>query len=299
MDLKKADLNLLVILDALLATRSVSRTAELLFMSQPAVSHALARLRLLFGDPILVKNGRGMTPSARAQRLHPALKSVLAQTRALLGSQSSFVAADCAESFTLGVTDYVDTLLLPAILVAVRRGAPRARVLVRHMSLGAAAEHLSAGQIDVAIAFDLPAFERLERVSLYKENYLCVVPKGHRGFSGRGGLDRYLQASHLQVSPSENFSSLLDMRLEALDIRRNIFVSLPRYSAAARMIAETGLVGTLPARLARYFAKIYPVSVCAVPVELPSVELCLFWSERTASDAAHAWLRGVMVNAVR
>ncbi len=298
MDLKRIDLNLLVVLDTLLTTRSVGKTAEALFLSQPAVSHALNRLRQLFDDPILLRNGRAMTPSAQAERLQPALREWLHQTQTLLDTPTRFDPAACADTFTLGVTDYVETLLLPAITVAMRRMAPNARLRARHMRLGTAGQLLTQGEIDVAIAFDLPVFEALQRTVLYEESYTCLVPDGHPGFGGRGGLARYRASPHLQISPSENFSSLLDTRLEAQGLHRNAVVSMPRYAAVGPVIAEAGLVGTLPTRLARHFAALYPVRLSPLPLSLPAERLCLLWNERTASDIAHGWLREAMVQAI-
>lgn len=297
-NLRRADLNLLLVLNALLHASSVSKAAETLCLSQPAVSHALGRLRALLDDPILVRHGRSMTPTVRALRLQPALRELLRQADELFGRAAPFAPAQCTETFCLGVTDYVDLLFLPSIVTSLRLQAPLARLLVRHMALGGAARLLGAGDVDATIAFDLPALANLPKHEICDEHYACLVAPGHPGFSGKAGLQRYLGESHLLVSPSENFTSLLDMRLAEAGIARRVAVSLPRYSAAPALIASTGLVGTLPARLAHYLASHFPIEVVPLPVELPPVRLCMFWSERTAHDGAHQWLRSAIIAAV-
>ncbi len=297
-NLRRADLNLLLVLNALLYTSSVSKAADMLCLSQPAVSHALGRLRALLDDPILVRHGRSMTPTVRALRLQPALRELLRQADALFGRTAPFAPAACTDTFSLGVTDYVDQLFLPSIVTSLRLQAPLARLLVRHMALGGATRLLGSGDVDATIAFDLPALAKLPKHEICDEHYACLVAPGHPGFSGKAGLQRYIGESHLLVSPSENFTSLLDMRLAEAGITRRIAVSLPRYSAAPALIAGTGLVGTLPARLANYLAGHFPIEVRPLPVELPPVRLCMFWSERTAHDSAHQWLRAAIVTAV-
>lgn len=296
---KGIDLNLLVVLDSLLESQSVSRAAEKLHLSQPAVSHALTRLRCLTGDPILVRTGRTMTPSPYALRIQQQVKEVLAKTLNILKSPAPFDPLKCTETFTLGITDYVEILVLPAIVSAVRRFAPHARIFVRHHGFDASAETLRLGEIDAAIAFDAGAFEQFKRTQLYEEEYVCLVARGHRGFGGRHGLRSYLESAHLQISPSTSLVGFLDTALSAVGITRQIAVSLPRYAAAASLIEQTDVIGTLPLRLAKHYASRYDVAIKPLPFTLSKSRVCLFWSNRTDVDVAHIWLRSTIVDTVQ
>ena len=294
-NLASIDLNLLVLLDALLAEQSVTAAAARLSISQPAASHQLARLREVLGDPLLVRDRQGMTPTPRGEALAGPLRAALATLEGALGDRPLWDPATMSRTFSIGTTDYAELVLLPPLVARLTREAPGVDVFVRALEEDIGAQ-LSAGRIDVAIA-PTPQLEREASVvasKLLDERFVCVMRKGHPLAKKRLTLDRYCAASHALVAPRGRPGGYVDEALAKLGRSRRVAVAVPHFLVAPHLLVDSDLVLTLAERVAKTFAELLPLAIAEPPVELSGFTMMLAWHERMKSDPAHAWLRRVL-----
>lgn len=282
------DLNLMTVLDVLLRERSVSRTAVRLNLSQPAVSHALARAREAFGDPLLVREGSVMRPTPMALRLEAPLSDVLGGVERMLQTTRRFDPMDLQGQVRIGMSDYADFLLLPSLLEYLRVHAPGLAILSRDMSSEKVADELSTGKIDMAISFKLAHKPGIHERHLISDRHVCLAPKSTRGAMT---LDRYLAARHVQISYRGAFAGGADEALDRMGLARTVVVFTPHALAAAATAARARLVMTTPERLALNLVKIFPLRMFELPFDLPELELTMAWHARNDADAAQSWLR--------
>jgi LysR family transcriptional activator of mexEF-oprN operon len=286
------DLNLMTVLDVLLRERSVSRAAVRLNLSQPAVSHALARARDVFGDPLLVREGSVMRPTPLALRLEAPLSEVLGGVERMLQTTRRFDPMQLQGQVRIGMSDYADFLLLPPLLEHLRAHAPGLCILSRDMSSETVADELSTGQIDMAISFKLAHEPGIHERHLIRDRHVCLAPKPMRGAMT---LDRYLAARHVQISYRGVFAGGADEALGRMGLARTVAVFTPHVMAAASTAARAGLVLTTPERLARSLVEIFPLKLCELPFDLPELQLTMAWHSRNDADAAQGWLRESIV----
>jgi len=290
--LNGVDLNLVLALDALLAERHVTRAAARLGLTQSAASHALARLRDLIGDPLLVRGARGvMVPTPRAEALAPQIHRVLSDLAGALRGEA-FDPATAKRTFRIGASDYVDLVLLPRLIERVSRLAPSVDIWI-HSFVNHGDEELAAGQIDLAIG--LPqgparAAGSYEKV-LFDESFTCIVRGGHALAGSRMTLARYCAASHLMVAPRSLPGSFVDTALAELGKTRRIALAVPHFLVVPYIVAGSDLVATLPNRVAGLFIETLGLATMPPPIQIPKFQLVAAWHERNHHDAPHRWLR--------
>lgn len=289
MRLAGIDLNLLTSLHALLEAQSVTRAAKQLGLTQPAVSHALRRLRELLGDELLVRTPHGMTATPRANELRPAVRAALDAAEAVLRATPAFDPASADRAFVIAMADQAAYLLLPRLMARLTREAPGVRIDVRGAPLDRLAE-----DVDLAIGLfhDEPASVRDE--PLFDDQFVCVLRAGNP--AARGALDtkRYLALEHLLVAPRGLPGSPLDDLLASRGQRRHIALVVPHFLVAPHVIAATDLVWTAPASLARVFAQQLPLAVREPPFRLGGFTIWMRWHVRLDGDPGLAWLRGAL-----
>lgn len=289
---QKFDMNLLVALDALLREKSVTRAATDLFLSQSAMSHSLNRLREVMGDPLLVRGPGGLILTPLAEELREPVRQTLLSAEQVL-VKGHFDPERTTHVFSLGTTDYFDSLLLPRVMERMRGEAPHARVLLRNVARERIKDGLARGSIDLAVSF-VPEVAT-HAAELFSETYSCVMRAKGRRQSKSITLDQYLQAHHILISPSGAFTGLVDDTLASLQLTRNVVMSTPRYLSAAEIVARSDLLLTVQTRLARKFVEYLPVHMVALPLPVPAQPLVMQWSARTHGNPANAWLRKIIM----
>ena len=286
------DLNLVMALDALLAERHVTRAAARLGVTQSAASHALGRLRDLFGDPLLVRGPRGaMIPTPRAETLAPQVHRVLIELAGVLRGEV-FDPATARRTFRIGAGDYAEVVLLPRLIERIRRVAPGIELWVHPFDDHGDAE-LAAGTLDVV--FSPPrgaarvagAYEKV----LFHEDFTCIVRAEHPLAGGKLTLPRYCSAAHVLVAPRGTPGSLVDDALAEHGRTRTIALAVPHFLVVPHIVAGSDLVATLAKRVAALFVDTLGLVTLSPPVQLPRFEMALAWHERNHHDAAHRWLR--------
>jgi DNA-binding transcriptional LysR family regulator len=290
MDIRTVDLNLLVALDALLAERNVTRAAARLNLSQSAMSAALARLRTLFGDPLLLRTSGGMLATSKGQELVAPVRLVLTEIGRIVQRPERFDPAGTERVFTIAASDYVEYAILPRLVDFLEVHAPRARLAVRPMDFGAVGRRLESGDVDLGILGAAFAPPSLRSRPLFVERFVCVARKGHPGVGERLTLDGYCTLEHVLVSPSGGaFSAPADDALAALGRRRHVRLSVPHFLLVPEILTRSDMIAVLPERLARGYGDRF--RVFEVPFELAPFTVVAIWHERTHRDPALAWLR--------
>ena len=297
MDLKNFDLNLLVILRALLQTRGVGQAAERLNMSQPAVSRALSRLRQQFGDRLLVKGSRLMMPTAYAAELAAPLAHLLEQAEAFFGAGPVFDVSTTARVFRLATTDYGAIAVLPDVLASLTALAPHAALEITGFGRDTF-KMLAEGQIDLAFYADDAVPNSLRTADLFVEDYSCLVRTGNplagRVRDGHIEMADYLAHAHALVTVSGGRTGIVDEALRALGHKRRIALWLPYFMTAAVLVAQSDMILTLPRRAVDVAAGTLGLSAFRPPVSLGSFRYRMIWHERTHRDAACSWLRDLI-----
>lgn len=300
-DLLRVDLNQLVMLRALLQTRSVSLTAERLGLSQPAVSRSLARLRSQFGDRLLIKGGQSMTPTRFAEQIAGPLSTALSGLQAFLEGESGFDPATTDRVFRIATTDYGAIAVMPGVLPLLRAAAPSAAIELVPFGVEVFRK-LGEGDLDLVLYSDDPVSPTLHRASLFTEDYVCIVRAGHPVITasddGRIPMDAYLNHGHVLVTVFGGRSGVVDDALAQLGRRRHIAVWLPYFATAVLLIASSDLILTVPRRVAIASAPPLGLVILQPPVALDPFGYQIVWHERTHGDAGCAWLRTICQSAM-
>ncbi len=291
MRLNGLDLNLLVALDALLTERSVSRAAERVFVSQPAMSNALGRLRDFFNDELIVRSGRHMLLTARAEALVTPLRDILSQIDCRLVAQPQFDPATAQNSFTLSTSDYTTSVVVQPLLQKLAHLAPGLRFTLVAQEWPTPAERMERGDMDLLIAPQQFISAEHPQVVLFDEDYVCVTWSGSTRFDG--GLDRnaFSAAGHVAVSFGGGRSPAADTALLALHgIERRVEVVANSLLAPAELVVGTHRVATMHRRLAVRAARYLPLRLWPVPVEVPRLVEHLQWNRAYDADPALRWV---------
>jgi DNA-binding transcriptional LysR family regulator len=297
MNLASLDLNLLVALDALLRDASVSRAALRVGLSQPAMSHALQRLRGMLSDPLLVRSGARMELTPRAQALRGPLAQALEQVRGLF-IPDEFDTARSERRFRLMMPDLAVELLVPPLMAKVRKVAPNVHLDVVPWRSSAIFNAEFARTIDMVISIGA-AFKAFHRQLLYTDRDALAVRRGHPMGAKLSKRDMFLKASHIAVVIRGNNEDLIDDWLRTKNIERPIALTVPGYIEALHVVARTDLVAFVPGRLIAALAK--PLSLVAVtpPLDPGIDEQFMFYPTRAQFDPGSIWLRTLMLQTGR
>ena len=296
MNLAGLDLNLLVALDALLEEASVSRAAKRLGIGQPAASHALGRLRELFGDRLLVRSGRGMVRTPRAESLRVPLRRVLSGASSLLDREASFAPETSRRTFTMLCPDLLGPVI-PGLLDALRRDAPHVRLDVGPRGNAMAA--MEAGQADIALTPAPTEGSGLVVRRLGMLRFGVVAREGHPAVrSGRITLRRWLAHPHIVVRSGSSSRSIVGAALADAGIEREVGLIVPSFLAALLAASGSDALYAAPLELVADLTERLGLTTCALPVQVPRVPVAAVWHERFQDDPAHAFFRARAVAAV-
>lgn len=302
MNLRTVDLNLLVALDALLSECNVSRAAEKLGMTQSALSHALRRLRVVFGDPLFRRGPRGMEPTDRALALRQPLEDALADIHSLLSSRIVFDPATTTRTFRLSMSDAMSVEALPLIVRRLRRQAPGIDLRVTTWSRREACARIENDQVDIAIGAFPQRPEGLLQRELYRDELVCVADKNHPLLKqGRMSEQAYLACPHVTVAPNLDSGIQLDDIFAAMGLVRRVVATVPHYLAVPALIRGTDLIANTRRRLVEVLRTSSGLVIFPIPVKVhvPALSFLQIWHRRYDGDAGHRWLRDLILDVVR
>jgi DNA-binding transcriptional LysR family regulator len=289
-NLSNVDLNLLVVLDALLTERHVSRAALRLHKSQPAISHALSRLRDLLDDPLLVRHGGKLIPTARALEIAPALSETLSRMQALL-APSGFDPATEHRTIRIAMSDYGASILLPGLLALLRKHAPNIDLVVSQASREVMLSQIADGEIDLALGVFQTADPRIKSRHLFEETFACLADMETLPSQSQLSLSDYCKRPHMLVALRSDINSEIDVALAKMGQKRRIIAILPHWSIAPSLIRGTDLVLTVARRTLPHRPETQGLQIFDPPFAIPSFPFRQIWHERRDGDPIHRWLR--------
>jgi len=294
MHIKDLDLNLLRIFDAVYRQRSVSRAAEALGLSQPAVSQGLSRLRLVMKDALFTRAGRGVAPTASADALAHAVQQALALVSEALHGATRFDAESARRTFHLHMSDIGESEFLPGLMTEVRRLGPEVRIETRQLEYAQIENALDAGTIDLALGY-LPGVEHTRQQRLFMERYVVLARADHPVLTDRPSLKCMAQLDYVVVRQHTETVRLL----AAMQLQGRIRLSTPHFMVIPAIVSETDLAVLLPMRIATKFARAGRFRVAQPRWGQADFGVGLHWSARAQNDPANQWLRELAIRLFR
>ncbi len=287
-DIRSLNLNLLRALSVLLEEQNVSRTAEILHVTQPAVSGMLSRLREVFGDPLFVRTQHGLLPTPRAEALAPAVRQLIADATQLL-SPEQFDPYNSQAKLMLSVNDYMQSALVVPMLAKLRHLAPKMKLGIRNLEITDLALMLARGSIDMAITIPEFTDTSLRTQFLYHEEYVAVVRRQHPIQSRKVSLKQFLAYDHVLVSPSSgSFAGPTDSALKALGTSRRVSLSVPSFLILTEVLQQDDLIALMPRRL--FARRSENLRMIQKPIDVPGFDVIAVWHPRTDHEPARVWL---------
>ncbi len=289
-NLQKIDLNLLLVFDTLMQERNLSRAAERMHKSQPAMSNALSRLREQLGQPLFRRTAKGLEPTVEAMALHRSVRQALYLLQSGIGGQESF-RPDTERIFRLSMNDDAQLRLLPALMARLKQLAPRVILQVLPDEGTSLPQRLASGDLDLAmdyLYFDDPD---LLYQPITEESLAVIGRAGHPAF--KDGLDKkaYLKAQHVSILPRAGRGSPLEIVLGSAKVRRHVQLQVPHYLTIPAIVAGTELLGTIPLNLARYFARSQGFQIAEFPFEMSPIQISLIWHRKQEHVSDLQWLK--------
>ncbi len=290
------DANLLVALDALLETKHVQRAARRLAVSPSAMSHTLGRLRALLDDPLLVRAGRAMVPTARARQLAGPLRDGLALLERVVAAPSRFDPARERRALKLAAVDFAQSLVIPTLCRSIAAAAPGVDVVVLPFGSGSATA-LVRDELDLGISGSRTAPGLRARV-IHHEPFVCLLRRGHPATRTRLTAKRLAALDHVLISPAGMVPGMVGRALASRGLQRRVAVVVPSLHVAAELVAHSDLVLTCGARSAEAMRRVFPVEIVAPPLPLPPFAVAMFWHDRYEHDPFSQWARAQVEAAV-
>ncbi|VCU69644.1 HTH-type transcriptional regulator SyrM 1 [Pigmentiphaga humi] len=295
MQLNRLDLNLLLIFDALMRTRSVTLAGERVGLSQSATSNSLQRLREAFGDKLFVRTPAGMQPTALALELEDDVSAALERLRAAFERNRAFDPASARRTFRILLSDIAQQAHLPTFVALLRQEAPNVDLVGESLPVREARDAMVQGELDLAVGFLPDLGAEFHRQSLFVEHWVCVINRDHPSIGGTLTREQYLAAAHLSYRPAASIHASLDQLLEAefagQGVRRRIALSASYSSGLAATLAMSDLVLTAPSGPASFMIRDQPLRIVPLPFELPTIDLNMQWHARMHGDPGNRWFR--------
>ena len=291
MHLSQVDLNLFVVLEAIYREGNITRAGQQLNLTQPAISHALKRLRDLLQDPLFVRQGPHMVPTPFTRNMIEQVRQALQLLEVNLTESQNFVPEYTRRSFHLSLWEYTEALVLPTLLQRLLHAAPGMSISTSRVKRRDLEAELARGSVDLAIEIPMTMSDRIRRKWLLNEPFVVMARKGHPAIKDKLDLDSYLAQRHVLVSSRRHGPSLVDIELSRRGLRREVFLRSQHNFAASIVVSKTDMLLTLPERQAQLLNtgslnRVYPF-----PLTEPRLEAHLYWHESVENDPANRWLR--------
>ncbi|MBB3174163.1 DNA-binding transcriptional LysR family regulator [Endobacter medicaginis] len=290
------DLNLYRVLDAIHETGGVTAAARALNLTQPAISHALARLRVAFDDPLFVRQGNHLIPTARTEAVIGEVRRHLRGLQGIIHLHAAFDPARWEGEVVVGIRDMLESIALPALAATLATAAPKLRLISRRVATGEVARQLGSGQLDLAIERRLPPHPQMRELALVDDDLVVAMRRDHPAAANLS-RSHYLAATHVSVAPLGE-TGTIDLLLRNDGRERRIGIVCQHYFAACQIAAAGEMLLTLPRSYARRMADLLPIAVCELPLRIRPYPLLAYWHDSRDDDPALAWLRERIADAV-
>jgi DNA-binding transcriptional LysR family regulator len=293
-ELSDIDLNQLVLFQHLMVERRVSKVADKLGLTQPAVSNTLAKLRRQFGDELFVRTPAGMMPTPFAEQLAEPIGYALGMIHSGLNQHSRFEPTSVKRSMTIGMTDIGEIVFLPALVERLRRDAPGISLATVRITATTLRDDMEAGKVDLAIG-PLPQLKAgFFQRRLFRQRYVCLFRKGHALDRKRVSLADFKAAEHPIIVSAGTGHGKVDDLIRRAGVERTVRLTIPHFVSVGPLLRRTDMVATVTERLAESLAEPFDLTFRPHPIDLPEVAINVFWHAKVHRSPAHQWLRGVV-----
>jgi DNA-binding transcriptional LysR family regulator len=294
MELSDIDLNQLVLFQQLMVERRVSKVAEKMGLTQPAVSNTLAKLRRQFGDDLFVRTPTGMMPTPFAEQLAEPIGYALGMIHSGLNQHSHFDPASVKRSVTIAMTDIGEIVFLPGLVEHLRREAPGVLLSTVRTTATNLRDDMEVGKVDLAIG-PLPQLKAgFFQRRLFQQRYVCLFRKGHALDRKRLSLTDFKAAEHLVIVSAGTGHGKVDDLIRRAGVDRSVRLTIPHFVSVGHLLRRSDMVATVTERLAESLVEPFDLTFRAHPVDLPEVAINVFWHAKVHRSPAHQWLRGVV-----
>lgn len=295
--LASLDLNLLTAFEALAKARSVTNAAKMLGLSQPAMSHILARLRQALGDQLFVKTPKEMVPTPKAMRLAPYIHEILSRIERTILDVEEFSSKKLVRTFHIKTTDFIEVMITPKLLSRLESEAPQVKISVTSPEFSLPREMLEQGSCDMAIGGffgELP--DGFYQQKLFEDGFVCAVRRGHPrlGEQSTMRVDEFCRERHILIAPSGELHSQLDRILRTKKKSRSVVAGCSSYVVAGWILEETDSVLTAPSKLIDILSRKFELNELPLPVKSPKISVVQVWHERNHQDPEHKWFRDLV-----
>lgn len=297
-NIKRLDLNLFRVLDAIYANGGISGAARALHLTQPAITHSLNRLREIFDDPLFIRQGNKMIPTEKARLILPQVQLCLQGLNATVMHEQDLVLGEAELTFTLGFRDVLEATALPTLSKIIQTAAPKITLISRRVVREEIEKELSSGRVDLVVDRRLHTDKKIRSTYLGDELMVVVMAKDHALASVKLQKDDYLRARHVVVAQQGAKESLDSLLAEAGHFRA-VSVVCQHYFAACNAVASSDLLLTMPSLYARDLARVLPIVVQPLPIRLKPIRLEMYWHEMKENDKAHTWLRTTLADLLK
>ncbi|WP_100633383.1 LysR family transcriptional regulator [Pseudomonas qingdaonensis] len=292
MNLSKVDLNLFIVFDAIYTEANLTRAGQIVGITQPAVSNALARLRETFNDPLFVRTAQGMVPTPMAQNIIGPVRNALSLLRVSVQESRIFNPLQANKTFRISMSDLTEAVVLPSLFQRLRRLAPNVVIESFLCKRRETTKELAAGRLDFAVDAPLNTDPQVRHVKLMQDPFVCAMRQGHPLARDSISLEDYLSLTHIQISSRRNGLGYVDLALGKQGLKRKIALRSQHYLMASQVLQQTDMVMTVPER----FARRHQLNYVSLPVgDVPPLETHLYWHESTDQDPANRWMREQMI----
>jgi DNA-binding transcriptional LysR family regulator len=294
-DLQQLDLNLLVVLDALHAERTVGGVARRLKVSQPTVSFSLRKLRDFFGDELFIRTPTGMSPTPLAEQLREPVARILRTLHDEVLRSSDFRPAEARRTFTFSMSDIGELVFLPPLLEQLRAEAPGVTLHTVAMPPAALERAMENGAVDIALGYfpDLTGASFLQQ-RLFGHPFVCLARRGHPRIGESLTLERFLEEEHVVINAEGRSQEIFERRMSELGLQRRVALRSPHFTTAPLLVATSDLIATVPHAVGLAYAQLLDLKLLVPPLDIPPIDLKQLWHRRVHDDPAVTWIRGVV-----
>lgn len=296
MNLSGVDLNLLLALDALLATGSVTNAARRIGITQPAMSNALRRLRAVFGDPILIRNGRTMLLTTWSVQVAPRLAEALQLLEASVGHSNHFDPAAATGVLTIAISDYWQFAVLPKLIQRLEREAPKVHLQAMPVSEAVVLSGLARGDASAAIFLAPRSFPGLHSETFVTDSYVGIARVGHAGFKGKTGVEEWLRHRQIVVTPRGPWFERLSEVAHGKGLSLVASLSTAHQFVALDVASRTNAVAIVPRQIAKQALRRWPIKILPPPIPLGTFSLALYWHVTNDKSPLHRWFRRMVTD---
>lgn len=298
MHISRVDLNLFIVFATIYEEGSVTRASQKLNLTQPAISHALGRLRLLFDDPLFERQGNAMVSTPLARSIIEPVRHSLRGFEVTLNKLDRFDPATSQKQFNLGLRDVLESNVLPPLMKRITELAPQVNIAAIQLSRRGLESELAAGTLDLAIDVLLPLSSAVLHTRIETDTTVVLAHKDHPVVQGSLDLETYLQQDHILATSRRKGPGMEDFELSRLGLQRRVRLRCQHYFAACRVVSQTNLLLTMRERYARVANEQFGNQILPFPLALPSFDAHLYWHSNVDGDPANVWLREQIIQSL-